>query len=291
MRSVENVGALVTSVFLLGFLTLNINTAVVCKSSDAPAWRIQEKEQPGLGNPEVHKITDDVYAVTGLYHSAESAGGVSAGVVFTENSVVFIDAGMTIASGEFLWNLVAERLKGGEEIYLILTHHHSDHVFGMRVFKDRGAKVIAHSATKWFIETRGAGYKQFIVDMDKLSPEEGDSIYGDVLLAPPDQTIEADTVLNIDGVEIDLLATPGHVPGELSVYLPSAKVIFAGDTVYEGTPPHTRFGGPAEWREWIAQLDRLKRLNASAIVPGHGKLCDNSTIDENISHLEKLLEQ
>ncbi|UCB51742.1 MAG: MBL fold metallo-hydrolase [Candidatus Zixiibacteriota bacterium] len=246
----------------------------------------QMANPPGLGNPEVHQIAVNVYAVTGLYHPAGDDVGVSAGIIFADNSIVFIDAGMSVASGEFLWQLAEEMMAGDEDLYLILTHRHSDHVFGMRVVKEQGAKVIAHRILKDWFGQMGDRYRQFIVSKMGWDAERGDEILGEVLLFPPDHVIEHDTVLTLDGEEIHVLATPGHLYDELSVYHPNSKTLFAGDAVYQGIPPHTGFGGPEEWRLWISQLERLKQLEIGTVVPGHGKLCSKNEIDRNIACLK-----
>jgi F420 biosynthesis protein FbiB-like protein len=249
----------------------------------------QTSQQSGLvGHPQVHKITQDVYAITSLFHSRGKKAGVNAGIIFTEKSIIFIDSGMNIASAEFIWKTAAERAGRTENLYLILTHHHSDHVFGMRVFKEKGATVIAHKGVEEELKDDNGFYKKFVIELDKLSPEEGDRIYGDVLLTAPDQLIENDTVLNIDGDEIHLLLTPGHVEDEIVVYHPKSRTLFGGDTIYEGMPPNTRFGGQKEWRLWISHLERLKKLEIDVVVPGHGNLSSKEILDHNIAYLKSL---
>jgi glyoxylase-like metal-dependent hydrolase (beta-lactamase superfamily II) len=257
-----------------------------------PCLSIVNDQASGLGSPEVTEIAKDVLAVTGLYHSAESGFTVNAGIIFADQSVVFIDAGMSIASGEFLWEIAQKRMKGDEDIYLILTHHHSDHVFGMHAIKKRGAKVIAHKITgMWFRRLPGDQYKRFLAERDGWSPEKADRVYGKVELSEPDEAIDKDTVLKIDGEKIHVLVTPGHVPSELAVYHPKSKTLFAGDTIYEGSKLTTRFGGLVEWKLWISQLERLKKLDISTIVPGHGKLCSEEEIDRNIGYLRSEIEK
>ncbi|NIO49712.1 MAG: MBL fold metallo-hydrolase [Candidatus Aminicenantes bacterium] len=245
---------------------------------------------PGLGNPKIHKLTETVYAITDLYHSAGKLAGVNAGIIFTSGSVIFIDSGMTVASGDFLWETARKKMKEKEKSYLILTHHHSDHVFGMRAMKERGARVIAHKIVKAeFIEFDGERYKRFLVKRAGWSTEKGDLIFGDVLLSEPDQLIEQDAILNIDGEELHLVFTPGHTADSISVYNPKSKTLFAGDTIYEGMRLTTRFGGPKEWKLWISHLERLKQLEINTIIPGHGKLCSKKEIDRNIAYLKELL--
>ncbi|MDH5706039.1 MAG: MBL fold metallo-hydrolase [Candidatus Aminicenantes bacterium] len=259
-------------------------------SSTVPSEKQESVEKPGLGNPEVHKLQDNVLAITGLYHSSGGGSGTNAGIIFAKNSVIFIDSGMSIASGEFLWKTAQEKMKGNENLYLILTHHHSDHVFGMRVMEEKSAQVIAHKLVEGeFIEMDGEQYKRFLVERSGWSKEQGDLIFGDVVLSQPDVLIEKDTVLNIDGEEVHILVTPGHVPDELSVYHPGSRTLFAGDAIYEGSRLTTRFGGPEEWKLWISHLERFKKLDIATVVPGHGKLCSREEIDRNISYLKEVL--
>lgn len=257
-------------------------------SPQAQETREGERKPPGLGNPEVHQLTENVYAITGLYHPAGEEAGVTAGIIFTPQSVIFIDAGSTIASAEYIWNIAREKIKGGEKLYLILSHHHSDHIFGMHVFREKGVTVIAHDGVQTFMSNRGMHYKDFLLNRLGWDAKKGDEIFGRVVLSEPDRIIENDTILTVDGEEIHLLYTPGHVPTELSVYHPNSKVLFAGDTVYEGMDLTTHFGGPSEWKEWIAQLERLKQLQIEVIIPGHGCLCGQEELDRNIAYLEGL---
>ncbi|MDH4217313.1 MAG: MBL fold metallo-hydrolase [Candidatus Aminicenantes bacterium] len=258
----------------------------------SPFERENDERIPGLGDPKITEIAKDVLAVTGLYHSAGKEFTVNAGIIFTPRTVIFIDSGMTIASGEFLWETARKRTSSNEDVYLILTHHHSDHVFGMRVMKEKGAKVIAHQIVGyWFKNLNGEKYKKLLAEREGWTLEKADNVFGDVILSEPDQLVEQDTVLHIDGEEIHVLVTPGHVPSELCVYHSKSKALFTGDAIYEGSALTTRFGGPTEWKLWISHLERLKNLEINTIVPGHGKLCSKEEIDRNIAFLRRELEK
>lgn len=239
------------------------------------------------GSPKVYELHQGVYAVIGLYHISGDFG-TNAGIIITPDSVVFIDSGMTISSAEFLWRVAQDHMSGNEDLYLILTHHHSDHVFGMRVMKETGARVIAQSSVREYLDDPAGKYLEFIKSQMRCSPDEAEAILGDVLLTVPDQLIDGDTVLQL-GTEIHLLMTPGHVPSELSVYHPPSKILFAGDTIFSEGNPTTRFGGPADWRLWISHLERLKQLDIATICPGHGELCTRDEIQRNIDSLNAIL--
>jgi glyoxylase-like metal-dependent hydrolase (beta-lactamase superfamily II)/rhodanese-related sulfurtransferase len=252
-----------------------------------------EKKMPvegfeGLGNPRVFRLAENVFAVEHLYHSKGPLAGVNAGIILTANSVIFIDSGMSIASAEYLWRLAQKKMTGQEEIYLILTHSHSDHVFGMQFFREKGAEVIGHRLTAEHLKDDNGRYFRFIIEIDKISPEEGTERYGHVVLSEPDRYIEHDTCLTIDGEEIRIFVTPGHTPDSICIYHPGSKTLFAGDSVYEGMDPATRFGGPKEWKEWIFHLERLKKLDIQTVVPGHGKISGKRILDQNIAFLKKM---
>lgn len=242
-------------------------------------------QHPGLGNPTVHKISEDVYAVTNLYHSFKY-GWTNAGIIFTENSVVFIDCGMTEASAKFLWETASQKLQGNEKIYLILTHEHCDHIFGMNVFKEKGATVIAHQLMLDFLKEWSDKYKSAMIKELNWSQEKGDKIFGEVKLSLPDKVISQDTVLTINGDEIHIFTTPGHSKTQLTVYEPRTKTLFASDVIYQGGNPNTSFGGPEEWKAWIKALQRLKSMEIEIICPGHGNLCGKNEIYRNIGYLQ-----
>jgi glyoxylase-like metal-dependent hydrolase (beta-lactamase superfamily II) len=235
-----------------------------------------------------HRLNGDVYGVTNLYHVAGI--GVNAGFIISQNSIIHIDAGMTVQDGQYLLSQSRKKAPTQEHIILILTHHHSDHIFGMRVFKEKGAKIVAHKNLKTFLSHRTPPlfrpildtYKPFIVKLmvkrfsyDRAKAEQ---TLGDVKLSLPDTVFSEDVELQIDDEKLILLHTPGHVPSEISVYHPSSGSLFAGDTIYEGMPLTTRFGGPKEWKQWIRSLEKLGKLDIQKIVPGHGKICGKEEI-------------
>lgn len=228
----------------------------------------------------IQQVGPGTYAAMGLGHPRVVT--VNAGFVITQSTVISVDAGLSVSDGTFLWDAAHERAPDGVRSYLILTHHHSDHTFGMRVFRERGAEIVAHARVSEFLEDDQGRYKAFIAEHYIGSQHEGDRILGDVVLSLPGRLIEADTLLEVDGTAMHILATPGHVPSELCVYVPDSKVLFAGDAVYQGMRPNTRFAGPAERVEWVRQLCRLKELDVEVIVPGHGQLCGKDEIERNI---------
>jgi glyoxylase-like metal-dependent hydrolase (beta-lactamase superfamily II) len=250
--------------------------------------------------PELHRLDKGVYGVTNLTMPFPGIG-VNAGFITTSSKIINIDSGLTINDGTYLLNTARNKANHQKEIQLILTHHHSDHIFGMRVFREARAKVLAHKNLHRFLSHRQlplfrtsyATYKPFIIKMmtkrQLCTREKAESILGDVKLSPPDEMFNEDTALKLNDDNLSLLYTPGHVPSEISVYHQESKTLFAGDAIYQGMPLTTKFGGHKEWRQWIESLEKLERLDIKNIVPGHGKICAKDEIRRNITYLEGIL--
>ncbi|MHA2142367.1 MAG: MBL fold metallo-hydrolase, partial [Candidatus Thorarchaeota archaeon] len=210
--------------------------------------------------------------------------GVNAGIIQTPESIVFIDSGMSAFSGAYLWSFAKERMKGTEDLYLILTHKDTDHCFGMNEIRKHGATVIAHEHTAEIIDTERDLTRNAIAKRvrKKFYP---DNVLGEVILSKPEQTITHDTILNL-GDEIQILSIPGHTPGDIAVYHPRSKVLFAGDAILEGMDPYIR-PDSISIRTWIRNLERLKELDIEWLLPGHGALSKPDIIDSNILFLMK----
>ncbi|MHA1951704.1 MAG: MBL fold metallo-hydrolase [Candidatus Thorarchaeota archaeon] len=235
----------------------------------------------GVGDPQIQEISTGVFAVTKLVHFFANIG-VNAGIIQTPDSVIFIDSGMSAYSGEYLWNFAKEKMRGTEDLYLILTHKDTDHCFGMNEIKKHGATVISHEHTAEILNA-GRDLSSNAIAERTRKKYYPDDVLGDVVLSRPVETIIRDTTLNL-GEEIQLLSIPGHTPGDIAVYHPRSKVLFAGDAILEGMDPYVR-PDSISIKTWIKNLERLRELDIEWILPGHGELSKPDIIDSNILFL------
>ena len=127
---------------------------------------------------------------------------------------------------------------------ILLTHGHFDHVGAVRdLAADTGCRVF------------------LCADDTRLPPMFtcGKLYYTD--------TYTEGSVLNMAGLSIHVLHTPGHTPG--SVCLLVDDVLFSGDTLFAGSCGRTDIGG-----DWVSMQKSLKRLAAMegdfTVCPGHG---------------------
>lgn len=186
----------------------------------------------------------------------------NAGFVITPAGVVVVDALGSPRLAERLTQAI-RRLTDRPVTHVIVTHYHADHIYGLQHFKALGAQVIAHGAAREYIQSDTARLR-LEASRTELAPWIGAS----TRIVPADTWIDGPTAMKVGGVvfQIDHVG-PSHTPEDLTVFVPSEKLLFAGDLFFNGRLP---FVGKANSSQWILSLERLLAFDARAVVPGHG---------------------
>jgi glyoxylase-like metal-dependent hydrolase (beta-lactamase superfamily II) len=209
-------------------------------------------------------LAPDVYAVPG-----DTGRGVegrsNAGFVVTADGVVVIDALASPRQGDQLLRTI-RRVTDRPIAWLILTHHHPDHHFGAAVLRKAGARVIAHP-DKRTLASEG-GDNALIADWVRVVGL--DAMRGFEFADTPDRPVTASDTLRLGGKTI-VITHPGagHSPGDLLVWLPEQRVLFAGDILVEDGVSMVVDGNS---RELLRVLDSVGTLGARIVVPGHGAI-------------------
>jgi hydroxyacylglutathione hydrolase len=136
------------------------------------------------------------------------------------------------------------------------THAHIDHILGVRgVQEATGAKFLLHPH-EVEIARRSVQTAALWLGHPVEPPPEPDALLG-----------EGDEV-EVAGVKLEVIHTPGHTPGSVSFY--TNGVVFSGDTLFRGSIGRTDMPG-GDYRQEIASIvDRLLELPDDTIVlPGH----------------------
>jgi len=243
-------------------------TLTLDSTSAAALRRRQPHERPDTIRAfPTRELGEGVYAVLGDTGRG-SEGRSNAGFVVTKTGVVVIDALASPAQGKTLLRTI-RTITPLPVQWLILTHHHPDHTFGAIVFKRAGAKVIAHP------------------DRRTLASEDGDDamvsawtgviglreMQGFAFADTPDVPVAHDTTLMLGGREF-VIDVPGtaHTPGDLVIWLPDARVLFAGDLLIEDGVAMVVDGSSGGL---LAALDRVAALEPLQVMPGHGRIPAN----------------
>jgi glyoxylase-like metal-dependent hydrolase (beta-lactamase superfamily II) len=237
------------------------------------------------------KVAEDVWFVQGeaaLGSPANRNFISNAGFVVTDAGVVVVDA---LGAPALARELIAEirRVTPQPIRYVVVTHFHADHIYGLQAFKEAGATIVGHPAGREYLHSDAAALRLEASRRD-LAPW----VDGQTRLVGADRWVENDdAVLRVGSFEFLLRHVgPSHTPEDLVVYVPQRGVLFAGDLVFRGRIP---FVGQADSRQWIASLNRLIEFRPKVIVPGHGPastedpMADLELTRDYLAHLRRTM--
>jgi hydroxyacylglutathione hydrolase len=151
---------------------------------------------------------------------------------------------------------------------ILVTHAHIDHIASAPALKQiTGAPIMYNQA-----------------DLPLVAMMDEQATWIDVAIpevAPPDHSPADGEVLTVRGIETTVLHTPGHTEGSVSLYIPQAGLLLAGDTLFAGSVGRTDLPG-GDFRKMLRSIrERLLPLpSGTVIVPGHGP---DTTIEEEAS--------
>lgn len=171
---------------------------------------------------------------------------------------VVVDPGPSI-----LAHLDAVAEHAGRVGVVLLTHHHADHSEAAREFAERVGCGVRALDPAYRLGSEGLG--------------EGD-------------------VVEVDGLEVHVVATPGHTADSLSFLLPAERAVLTGDTVLgRGTTVVAHPDG--QLGAYLDSLDRLHRLaearEIEQVWPGHGPVIEDAlgALDYYLAHRRERLSQ
>lgn len=211
------------------------------------------------------QVAPHTYFVQGYPEMGSSANQnfiSNAGFVVTPAGVVVVDA---LGSPILAQKLISEirKITPQKITAVIVSHYHADHVYGLQEFKKIGAKIYAQSEGRNYLSSETAKQRLIASRVD-FSPW----VNANTKLISADVWIDQKTQLTVGGVDFFINRVgPAHAPEDLMVYVPSEKVLFAGDLVFRGRIP---FVGNADSKGWLAALDEIEKLNPNIVIPGHG---------------------
>jgi len=173
--------------------------------------------------------------------AASRKAGCNAWVIGDDEEVIVVDPG---TDARAVFDAAGDR----EILAVICTHGHADHVAAALEVAERDEAPVA------------------LHPKDRLFWRE---VHGDQL---PEIEMEEDGAFEVADVTLDVLHTPGHSPGSVSIYCEDLGVVFSGDALSaDGPRPHD-----GEFPDFAGQLSsigaELLTLPAETrVLPGHGE--------------------
>jgi cyclase len=220
----------------------------------------------------MQNVTKNVYTDTTIR-------GCNPSFVVTSDGVVVIDTPQ-LPTKAVEMRALAE--KHGPVRYVINTEHHVDHIFGNYYFKGAGP-VIAHRGVDENFMVVGPDLDPFAYAAEAIPMDDPDGApifpERDTYFEDPNRpaiVFTGDVTLRVGGHVFELIHTPGHTPGQVTVHVPQERVAFTGDTIFSEcqTWLHT-----SNVDQWLVALERIRQLDIDHIVPGHGPVTTKKYLD------------
>ena len=233
---------------------------------------------------ELKKVSDYVYYVQGVAGlPSDNEGFISnAGFVVTNEGVVVFD---TLGTPS-LANLLLKKIRTITDkpiIKVIVSHYHADHIYGLQVFKEQGAKIIAPKGAMDYLSSATA--EELIEERRfTLDPWVNETSY----IVTPDLFLDKPVEFKHGGITfiLDLLGA-AHSDGDLTLYVKEEGVLFSGDIIFEGRIP---FLGDSNTKKWLDTLINMETGKITALIPGHGPAAKdpNKAISSTRRYLAKV---
>ena len=211
------------------------------------------------------QVTPDVYAVVGdLSGQTYENDGLNnnLGFVVSDAGVLVINTGPSARVARAL-HAAIRKITAQPVKWVVNVNSQNHYWHGNDYFKSQGATIHASKEAERVMREMGA---QQLSANKALLKEKAD---GTVLTYPTELTADQ-RELKLGKTTVQLLHFgPAHTPGDLVVWLPQQKILFAGDIIYtERLLAVLPIGNTANW---VQAFDKLVALNPKTIVPGHGR--------------------
>lgn len=142
---------------------------------------------------------------------------------------------------------------------LILTHGHIDHVGGIAILRKKfpNIKVYIHKLDEAML-TNTVSNLSALIDRPFTA-------------GCADFCVEQGDVIEVAGIRLQVLHTPGHTPGGICLYSKESHIVFTDDTLFTQSIGRTDFPG-GNMAELIKSIkEKLLVLPDNTVVyPGHG---------------------
>ncbi|MCL4427727.1 MAG: MBL fold metallo-hydrolase [Deltaproteobacteria bacterium] len=142
--------------------------------------------------------------------------------------------------------------------FILNTHCHIDHVLMDNYFKEKyGIDIIAHREEEYILK-----------NLKEQAEYLGFEYTGDVVI---DKYLKDGEVVELGGIKILPIFTPGHSPGSMS-FLINDRHLFSGDTLFKNTVGRTDILGGSSLTAFIDIKSKLLTLSDDVkVYPGHGE--------------------
>lgn len=223
----------------------------------------------------IDRVAEDIHVfISGIYAQ------VTATVLTTPAGAIVVDTLPLPVESRQIVSFIENQLGPNSVRYVILTHHHADHIYGACLFPE--AEVVAHDECRTILMRAGQA------SLGRARRET--PALAEVSLRLPDITFGKEMHIHLAHRDLHLFHTPGNSPDGISVMVADERVLIAGDTMMP--VPHIVRG---DYERLIETLRQVKELQPSFVVQGHGDVLLKGEVDEevdsSIAYLRTIVER
>ncbi|MCD6106944.1 MAG: MBL fold metallo-hydrolase [Caldisericaceae bacterium] len=213
------------------------------------------------------QITSNVYIFEGLL-------GSNVYLLITGKELALVDSGLSIDAGKIIAQLQEANFSLSNLKTIVLTHAHGDHIGGTaKLTRRSNARVWAYQREVPYIEqtkylshplviqrilfwiTNHVLFRQLPIKVDRALSNRENILYG-----------------------LQVIHTPGHTPGSISLYQAKEKILFCGDALFNINPITGKRGlqvslpiVTANKKEAWESVRKISSLPVEVLLFGHGK--------------------
>lgn len=222
-----------------------------------------------------------------------SWGESNAGLVMGDGRSLLVDTLWDVQHTRVMLDAINPILRKAPLATLVNTHADGDHFWGNQLIDDHVETITSHAAraemnhhkpgSMLAFKKLGKILKQIPVGPARRVGHWFETMclpyaFDEVKHTPAREGFSGSVWKEVGGRKYQLIEVgPAHTTGDLMVYIPDAKTLFAGDILFIGSTP-VMWAGPVE--NWLKALDLILDLDATTIVPGHGPLTDKNGVRE-----------
>jgi glyoxylase-like metal-dependent hydrolase (beta-lactamase superfamily II) len=244
----------------LTFAIKNVNVNA-CGPALVATEAVQKAAVPPV-RAESQKVAEGVYYITGGSHHSV--------VIEFRDFMLLFEAPQNQARTLAVL-AEAKRLVPNKPLrYVVNSHHHFDHLGGIRTAFHEGATVIAHSSNRDFLKQEVLAYGSWTLEPDLLS------------LHPPTEWAEG---YQLETVDLKHAVTDGnrilelyyvqgnpHAEGMLMGYLPRERILIQADMYSPPAPNATPPATPPPQAVALWNNVRAHKLDVATMLPLHGRM-------------------
>lgn len=172
------------------------------------------------------------------------------------HKAALIDAGWTAVEPVKYWLTD----QGATLVLILLTHGHLDHTGGVAALKaafPAALVAVSEADAAWMSGPDRYGFPDHVADFPP----------------PPERRLRGGETLTFGATAVSVLATPGHTAGSLSYLVPSAGLLFSGDTLFYHSIGRVDMPHATSREEELRSIRQAygPLPDDTRVLPGHGQ--------------------